>query len=313
MQANKAIKLEMVGEPPLFCSLDGQSRICNWAFNHLLDQANQSKADFIATGQNASAALVYSERGLRNLLPSLKATYPFLKSVHSSPLKNTALRLSSAIRAHQNGKKKKRKTKSGWPRFRSWKSKWFSLLYDEPGKGFKVTDDTLRLSLGQDENGKRSYLSFRLKEAFLLRGHTIRTLRIIKEGTTYYAVFTVSIELPPKKQLKRAIALDPNHKNLAFGVDTDGVSIEIEAPFWLKGYDRRIDELKSKRDRCQKRAKKAPVLDSQGLPTGKEYTIPSRRWQKFQGHWIKPYISVENRQRHLCLPWLTAFVKHTTT
>ncbi|OLE32855.1 MAG: hypothetical protein AUG45_08900 [Ktedonobacter sp. 13_1_20CM_3_54_15] len=41
---------------------------------------------------------LYTERGLRDLLPSLKARYPFLKTVYSSVLKNAALRLSKAIR-----------------------------------------------------------------------------------------------------------------------------------------------------------------------------------------------------------------------
>ena len=282
MLATKAIKLEIAGDKNDFCLLDGQSRICNWLFNHLLDRANQTKSEYIATKKAEDAKTVYSKRGLRNLIPSLKTESPFLKSVHSSPLKNTALRLSTAIQAHQKGKKKKRKSESGWPHYRSWKARWFSILYDEPGKGFKVVDNTLHLSLGQDESSKRLYLSFRLKDAFLLQGHVIRNLRIVKEAGTYYATFTVSVEIPVKKPLKKAIALDPNHKNLAVGVDTHGTSIEIEAPFWLKAGDKRIDELKSKRDRCQKRARQAPVLDSRGGLTGKTYTIPSRRWQKFQ-------------------------------
>jgi len=66
-------------------------------------------------------------------------SYQLLKVVHSSPLKNTALRLSDAIQTHQKSKKGKRKGKEvGWPKFRSWKQKWFSLFYDEPEKGFKI-------------------------------------------------------------------------------------------------------------------------------------------------------------------------------
>ena len=60
-----------------------------------------------------------------------------------------------------------------------------------------------------------------------------------------------------------------------------GRAVEIAAPHWLKPYDKRIDELKSKRDRCNKRSKKVVVTDQQGKPTGKEIQLPSKRWQKY--------------------------------
>ena len=68
---------------------------------------------------------------------------------------------------------------------------------------------------------------------------------------------------------------------MAYGVDTEGHTIEIAAPHWLKPYDKRIDELKSKRDRCEKRAKKVIVTDQEGKPTGKEFSSPSKRWKKY--------------------------------
>lgn len=83
--------------------------------------------------------------------------------------------------------------------------------------------------------------------------------------------------LPVKKVVKHIIAFDPNHKNMAYGVDEDGRSIEIAAPSWLKAYDKRIDELKSKRDRCLKKSQKKTA--TQGI---KEITLPSRRWKKYQ-------------------------------
>ena len=46
------------------------------------------------------------------------------------------------------------------------------------------------------------------------------------------------------------IAFDPNHKNFAYGVDSIGKAIQIDAPDWLKTYDKRIDEIKAKRDEC---------------------------------------------------------------
>jgi putative transposase len=148
--------------------LDGQSRICNWLYNHLLERGQQLKQEFIS-GDSEASKILYTERGLRNQLPKIKEENPFLKVVHSSPLKNTALRLSEAIQVHQKSKKGKRRGKKmGWPKFRSWKRKWFSLFYDEPNKGFKIEGDTLILSLGMGEDRKRRSLTLRLPEAHLL-------------------------------------------------------------------------------------------------------------------------------------------------
>ena len=55
----------------------------------------------------------------------------------------------------------------------------------------------------------------------------------------------------------------------------------LTAPSWLKNYDKRIDELKSKRDRCLKKSKKQVVTDAEGNSL-KERFIPSIRWQKYQ-------------------------------
>jgi len=281
---NKVVKLQIEAcEEKGFFILDGQSRICNWLYNHLLDYANGIKDQAFETKNLKLIETIYAKRGLRNLIPGLKNEHPFLKTVHSSPLKNAALRLSSAIQDRQKGKKGKRKGKiPGWPKFRSWQANWFSLFYDEPKKGFKVTNDILQLSLGADAKKKRLFAKFRLKEAHRLKGYDIRNVRIVKENGNYFAIFTIQIQVPEKKPIERVIALDPNHKNFATGFDTDGAAIEIGAPFWLKAKDNQSDEIKSKRDRCLKKSKKLPVLDQEGHSTGKEYFQPSKRWQKYQ-------------------------------
>lgn len=104
-EVTKAIKLELEAHESEFYSLDGQSRICNWIYNHLLEYANNVKKQAIEAKNFEQAKVIYTKRGLRNLLPTLKEKFPYLKSIYSSPLKNTALRLSSAIQEHQKGKK----------------------------------------------------------------------------------------------------------------------------------------------------------------------------------------------------------------
>src|SRR5579872_3068754 len=95
--------------------IDGHSRICNWLYNYLVEKGSHLKQEFIQ-GNKEVALSLYSKRGLRNLLPSIKEENSFLKVVHSSPLKNTALRVSSAIQDYQKSRKGKRKGKqTGWP------------------------------------------------------------------------------------------------------------------------------------------------------------------------------------------------------
>ena len=170
MQLTKVIKLLLVTDSDSECLLDSQSRICNWVYNILLERANTSKQQFKETSNPEHSHTVYTKYGLRDLIPELKKEHLFLKTVHSSPLKNVALRLTDAIQAHQKTKKGKRKGQAGWPRFRAWTSNWFSLLYDEPKKGFKVTNNSLKLSFGRDKDKKKLSVSLELKDAHLLKG-----------------------------------------------------------------------------------------------------------------------------------------------
>jgi putative transposase len=276
------LKLSLEPDQETASLVDGQSRICNWLYNTLLERSVVLRKDFVTTGNSDSAKSLYTKRGLRNIVPALKEEHPFLKVVHSSPLKNTALRLSSAIQAHQKSKKGQRRGRiTGWPKFRSWRIAWFSLLYDEPGKGYKIENGQLVLSLGLGLDNKRRQVCIPINDSHLLEGKEIRSLMIVKEYGRFYAVFTVWKQLPERKAVSRVIALDPNHKNLCYGVDTEGQAIEIASPSFLKVYDTRLDELKKRRDRCCKKARQVQVLDSNQKPTGKTYWEPSKRWKKY--------------------------------
>ena len=280
-KALKNIKLPMSPAKTDADTIDGQSRMCNWVYNQLLQTAEGLRLDYIQTQNKESARTLYSPRGLRNLLPSLKENNSFIKVVHSSPIKNTALRLSKAIEAHQKSKKGKRKGgEIGWPRFNSWSAHWFSLLYDEPKKGFKVENGVLIISLGRGRDRTQRSLAIPLIGAEALIGKEIRTLRIIKELGVFYAIFTVRVPVPKTKPVAKVIALDPNHKNFTYGADTEKTGIEIEAPMWLKAYDHRTDELRALRDRCQRKSQKIPVVDEHGQHTGKTFWKPSKRWEK---------------------------------
>lgn len=276
-----ALKMRLEVDGHTAAVLDGQSRIANWLYNRLLEEANALRQRFRETRDPDAARVLYTERGLRDRIPALKQEFPFLRTVHSSVLKNAALRLSWAIREHQKGRHGRRVRGVRWPRFRPWKRKWFSLLYDEPWKGYALHGRMLELSLGQSldpESGRRRrvHVTVRLAEPppDWFRHDMVRQLRITKEGRIYYAVFTVERVLPDTRPAGRIIAIDPNHRNLGYGVDTEGVATEIANPWFLKALDRRIDEVKSLRDRC--RRKSVRVV----RPGGSVSWRPSRRWRK---------------------------------
>jgi putative transposase len=283
------IKLSLSAEDQR--SLDGQSKILNWAYNQLLSRAkakleslNDSSSD-----KTQTLKLIYSKRGLRDLIPMMKEEHPFLKTVHSSPLKNAALRLSEAIAASSAKRNKRRK----FPRFRSQRQKWFSLLYDESGKGFKILKDRLlKLSLGQDENKKRLYVTAQLEKSLESFGmHTIRQLRITKEKSGYFAVFTVERADPQAKPIRKIIAIDPNHKNLGYGVSSTGLAVEIHNPYFIKSLDKQIDSVKRRRDLCKRRSTKIE------LESGKVIWKPSRRWEVFQNKLEKLYIKRQEQTK----------------
>jgi len=275
-----AVKISLLVSPQEAGMLDSQSRIANWLYNKLLEQANSLRQQYREAHDQETrdqiGLTLYTERGLRNLIPGLKKQQPFLKVVYSSVLKNAALRLSKAIRDYQDGKHGRRKNQINWPKFRAWKRAWFSLQYDEPQKGYRLAGRTLTLVLGQDATGKQLGLQVQLAEALpsWVNHEQIRQCRIVKEGHLFSVVFTVERVLPGGKPLHpdKVVALDPNHKNFAYAVGTDGKATEIHNPYFLKTLDKRIDQLKAKRDRCQKKSKLITRAD------GSMFWLPSHRW-----------------------------------
>jgi len=280
--------------------LDDQSRKCNALYNKLVEKAKLLKQEFKESGDAAIAMILYSPRGLRNLVPAIKNEHPYLKTVYAAPLKNTALRVTNCIKAYQDSRKGKRAgNQTGWPGFRSWKAGWFSLLYDEPNKGYFVKDNILHLSLGLGIDRKRNTLKIPIANAHVLTGKEIRNLRIVKEGNDFSAVFTVMRTVPATKPIKKIIVFDPNHKNLAYGVDSDGRAIEIHTPYWLKVYDKRLDELKSKMDKCKKKSRLIHNIDDKGTIINQRWE-PSRRYSKLNITYDKALAKRRDQTKSFC-------------
>lgn len=244
--------------------IDGQSKICNWLYNHLLEMSIKDYKD------NDGQKNLLSGRNLRDLIPSLKKEYPFLKAVYSSPLKNVAMRLKRAF------KKFFSEDNVGYPKFRKWKGNWFSLFYDEPNKGYKLLQDQrLQISLGVNKEGKRLRVVGKLKEPLSLHEtDEIKNFRLCKEYDRFYAVFCIEREPVKLKDVESWLAIDPNHKNFFVAIDNEGNSFEFEKIPQLKYWDDVIDRIKSKRDKCERKSIK--VTENEG----KDYWLPNDRWER---------------------------------
>src|SRR5574344_443611 len=127
--------------------LDGQSKILNYVYNELLAEVNQEYND------KGKDAILLKKYNLRNRIPQMKKEKPFLQTLHSSPLKNAALRLKQSFMNFF------KVPTTGHPKFSSWKNNWFSLYYDEPNKGIHIDNNHIKISLGKDINGKRLYVN----------------------------------------------------------------------------------------------------------------------------------------------------------
>ena len=302
---NKKIEVEFKQEDIYI--LDGQSKICNWFYNQLLDTCIKDYK------YNGNAKNLLSGRNLRNYGTALKDEHKFLNTVFSSVLKEPSSRIKNAYN-------KFFKEGAGYPKYRSWKKKWFSLVFDEPNKGWEVKEDgkTLSVSLGNipnlpKEKGKQnpSVLGLLKEKLEVKENELLKTFSLVKQQGKFYAIFTVekcsieelefkdimskyrkeynlakkeNRELPEKPIFEEQeivipkdskwIALDPNHKNFFVGVDYKGDSIEFKKLQMVKYWDKVIDDLKSKRDVCQKNYRKRKTEN------GTKYTVHSPRWNR---------------------------------
>ena len=271
MKFNRKTEIVFTEEDKII--LDSQSKKCNWLYNHLLEMAIDDYKN------NDNGLELLSGRNLRNMVPPIKDRNPFLYSVHSSPLKNAARRLKRSF------KKFFSEEKVGYPRFRSWKRKWFSLYYDEPKKGFKVEDKKIRIALGVTEEDERLYVTGILKENLNLKKEDkIRNFRLCKEqGDKFYGIFCIERKEKEEKSGSRWLSIDPNHKNLFGAIDDSGKSFIFEKLEMLKFWDKEIDKIKSKRDKTLRKS----VLVTANK--GTDYYLPSRRWEKYNKALNKAY------------------------
>jgi len=250
----KCFKLQLCPTESDIAILESQSRIAHTLYNKLLDSV-KLEIDFFKTNNIKNKFNPFNSFDLRNQVPLIKKESPVFCTLYSSIAKNVSFRLSDGINRFLDCRKHPERYPNtvGFPKFRSWKRKgFFSMKYEDPMVGYKIKDNKLLLSFGKDIEGKRIKIEVSFNRTFKLDLKTICTLEIIKRKGKYFACFACKVPDLEKKPIKRIIAFDPNHKNLAVGYSSNQESIEIQNLYYQKIFDKRIDAIKSKRDQYNK-------------------------------------------------------------
>ncbi|MGL6106231.1 RNA-guided endonuclease InsQ/TnpB family protein [Romboutsia sp.] len=141
------------------------------------------------------------------------------------------------------------------------------------------------MSLGKNELNKQVHVKGYLKEKFDLReNEKIKNFRLCKQqGGDFYAIFTIEKESLSNKEVKTWISIDPNHKNLFVAIDNTGTTFEFEKLYQVKYFDKLIDEVKSKRDLCNRKNK------LKYTEHGSKYYLQSKRYLKLNNTLDKLY------------------------
>ena len=213
--------------------LDYVSNTLRTAYNDLLgitiedykENDNQKK---LLNGYNLRDYLIQNRSGTE---------YEFF---YSSIVKNTALRLKNSYKNFFEGR--------GFPKFKAFNRKWFSLYYDEAAKSPKVEGNKVTIKLGKDKDGNNLNFQCGIKGYI---DEEFKTCRIIKrkDKNKYFIQFVVNLPDKKRKEFiysKDWISIDPNHKNFFGAVDSNHCSFEVNRMNVAKKLDKEIDRVKSK-------------------------------------------------------------------
>lgn len=275
MLLTQRVKVKATKEQELV--LDGQSRICNWTYNQFLEARINGYKWFKKS---------YGYYDCNAYLPEFKDDHPFLKTVYSQVLKET-LRVLDKAYANFFRRIREGAEKPGFPHFKSWKRKWFPLIYPR-GKGYKLLDDsTMEITLGKNEQGNQLRQVLSLDQPITYPMESCHGLVVTKVKYNYYLSAIFEVPPPEKAEIKTAIGIDPNQKNVFVGVDTNGKAIKMEGKGAAPYFDKQIDKLKGRRDKCRKY---------------------SRKWERYTGALDRLYSKRRDQTKLMCYTVANALV-----
>ena len=176
---------------------------------------------------------------------------PELFSVYGKLLHEVYFRLDKAMKAFY--RRVKAGEKPGFPRYRK-RHEFFTLCY--PAMYIVIAGDRLILPTGGGgRHGLKKYPNIvaRLTEAAPV---TFREVAITRDARgNYYASF-VSEQPEQSSSDTGVIAFDLGIKTLAIGVNKQGRVYTVGGFKGARWYNKQLDKIRSKRDRCKKKSKR---------------------------------------------------------
>lgn len=209
--------------------LENQSNLCRQLYNAALEQR------IMAWQMQRKSINVYEQK---KELPQLKEEIPEYKNVYNKYLSETLFRLDKAFKGFYQRCKKNSETKKGFPRFRG-KHYFFTLT--SPSMYVKrVNEKTLQLPQKI------------IVETFESIPDNFKEIHILKQKDDWYITFTIDINEQLQTKPIEVLGIDLGLKKLVTGVNTSNEKMEYNHIKPSRKELNRLDNLRSKRDRCIK-------------------------------------------------------------
>jgi len=198
----------------------------NWLYNQFLNQKIE---------RYVKEEKTLSRYDLQKQIPELKKSDEVLKEIHSQVIQQVPARLDKAYRDFF-------KRGSGFPHFRSCK-KFFGICY--PQSGYSIKDNIFKTKV----YGKIKFIKHRE-----IRG-SIKTITVKTEKDKWFICITTDYNI--KKGGNGTVGIDVGITNLIALSNGEITKNKTHA----KHFDKQINKLKSRRDKCKKKSRKFGFLN----------------------------------------------------
>jgi len=219
-------------------ALNEMSRWARWHYNYIL-------AERIDHYKEHKKTLNLYEH--KKQLKEIRQNYPEINYVHKAILHNNYFRLNTSF---QNFfRRLKTGEKPGFPRFKSRYRGWFSLNFNNYA-GIDIEQQTITVPTGGRGKTKQfQNITAKLQEAI---PESSGQITITSDGKNFFAVFMVEIQEAQKIKNDKIIAMDLGVKTLVTAINNDNQLIITKAWGGRRYFQKTTDNLKSKRDKCNK-------------------------------------------------------------
>jgi putative transposase len=189
----------------------------------------------------------------KKTLQESKEYDPELHYVYGKLLHETYFRLEKALKAFfKRCKTRKEGEKPGFPRYRK-RHEFFTLCY--PAMYITIVGKALILPTGG--RGKNKYYSNVVALLTEEAPSQYREVALSRDGRgNYYASFVYE-QAEVQASLSSTVAFDLGIKTLATGVNEQGRVYTIGGFKGARWYNKQLDKIRSKRDRCKKQSKRS--------------------------------------------------------